>query len=100
MAAHHAPVFGALGRSLGLSRSSTGELYLYLSLRATVSAAVRLGIVGPLHAQAIQHGLATRIQPCVEQWMQIELDEVAQTAPMADLLQGTQERLYSRLFVS
>ena len=100
MAAHHAPVFGALGRSLGLSKRSTGGLFLYLSLRATVTAAVRLGIVGPLHAQAIQHGLAGSVQPCVDQWLEIDLDDVAQTAPLSDVLQGTQDRLYSRLFVS
>ena len=100
MAAHHAPVFGALGRALGLSRRSTGELFLYLSLRAVMSAAVRLGIIGPFVAQGIQHEMASRVQPCVDRWLDFELHDAAQTAPLADVLQGTQERLYSRLFVS
>jgi urease accessory protein len=97
---HHAPVLGALGKALGLSKRATAELFVFLALRGTMSAAVRLGVVGPLQAQTIQHRLGAQVQTHIDDWLQINLDDVAQTAPLADLLQGTQERLYSRLFVS
>jgi urease accessory protein len=89
-----------MGQALGLPKRSTAELFLFLSLRGTMSAAVRLGIVGPLQAQNLQHRLGAAMQEYVDAWLRIGLEDVAQTAPLADLLQATQERLYSRLFVS
>jgi urease accessory protein len=100
LAGHYAPVFGALGQALGLSRRRTCELFLFLTLRGVMSSAVRLGIVGPLQAQGLQHRLAARLAEWAGEWMELNLDDLAQTAPLADLMQATQERLYSRLFVS
>ena len=97
---HYAPVFGAVGRALELPRRRTCDLFMFLALRGAVSSAVRLGIVGPLQGQNLQHRLARQAPAAVEQCIDLPLGSIAQTAPLADLLQGTQDRLYSRLFVS
>ncbi len=51
---HHAPIFGAAMTALGLRSGEATSLYLHTAVRATLSAAVRLGIVGPLEAQHLQ----------------------------------------------
>ena len=100
--AHYAPLLGALCRALGVPRKRACDLFLFLALRGAVSTAVRLGIVGPLQGQGLQHHLAAAASAgaVVERGMAIPPDAVVQTAPLLDLLQGTQDRLYSRLFVS
>ena len=100
LAGHYAPVFGAIARALEVSRGSAGELFMFFTLRGAVSCAVRLGVCGPLQGQGLQHRLSPRASAMARRAMEIPVDQVAQTAPLADLLQGTQDRLYSRLFVS
>jgi urease accessory protein UreF len=73
---------------------------VFIQLRGMVSATVRLNIVGPLEAQSIQHGLSARAEEVAGESDNLTLDGIAQTAPLLDLFQGTQDRLYSRLFQS
>ena len=97
---HYAAVFGAAARALEVPRRRACDLVMFLALRGAVSSAVRLGIVGPLQGQNLQHRLGPRAAAIVDRYVDLPLDAVAQTAPLADLLQGTHGRLYSRLFVS
>jgi urease accessory protein len=97
---HYAAVFGAAGRALEIPRRQTCELFMFLALRGAISSAVRLGVVGPLQGQNLQHRLGREAPGMVTRCIDLPLDSVAQTAPLADLLQGTQDRLYSRLFIS
>jgi urease accessory protein len=90
--AHLAPAWGAVCRAMDVDAARTTSLFLFAAARSLVSSAVRLGIVGPIEGQQIQTRLASR------EWRIAE--EPMQTAPILDLLQGTQDRLYSRLFQS
>ena len=99
-AGHFAPLFGALCRALGVPARDTVQLFMFLTLRGAVSSAVRLGIVGPLQGQSLQHRLSGVAERVCEACLETRLEEAAHTAPIADLLQGAQDRLYSRLFVS
>ena len=98
--AHLAPVFGAIGRLLGLEQSATIRLFLFTQLRGLISSAVRLGVVGPLEGQSLQHRLAPHAERIAQDCVSRSLDQVAQTAPLLDIFQATQDRLYSRLFQS
>jgi urease accessory protein len=100
LSAHLAPVFGAVGRVLGLEQSATVRLFLFTQLRGLISSSVRLGVVGPLEGQALQHRLAPHAERIANDCGSRSLDDVAQTAPLLDLFQATQDRLYSRLFQS
>ena len=96
---HLAPAFGFLASALGLELRQSLRLYLFMSLRGWTSAAVRLGIAGPMKCQAMQFELG----PVLHELAAAEgvADEApVQTPPLADLLQGNQDRLYSRLFQS
>ena len=97
---HFAPVFGAVARALGVECAIALRLFVFLQLRGWTSSAVRLGIIGPLQAQAIQHRLAARAETVAHLGGDLSLDDAAQTAPLLDLLHATHDRLYSRLFQS
>jgi urease accessory protein len=95
---HFAPTFGAVTCILSVGRSTAERLFAFHSLRTIVSAAVRLGIVGPLEAQGMQHRLAPRAEEMLASAQRRAFDDVATTAPLLEVWQGAQDRLYSRLF--
>jgi urease accessory protein len=97
---HFAPVFGAVARILGMEASTAARLFVFSQLRGFISAAVRLNIVGPGEGQTIQHQLAGAAEGAAMRFGEVALEDAAQTAPLLDLWQGTQDRLYSRLFQS
>jgi len=97
---HLAPVFGALARGLNLEGIRAARLFLFWQLRGWLAGAVRLGVVGPLEAQALQFSLGTYGEDVLNRYADLGLEDIAQTAPLLDLWQGSQDRLYSRLFQS
>ena len=95
---HAAPVFGTIASILNLGADATARLFVFTQLRGWISAAVRLNIVGPIGGQRVQHELAEDCERCAAQFGRIALNDISQTVPLLDLWQGTQDRLYSRLF--
>jgi len=77
-----------------------GRMYFFNQLRTLLAAAVRLNIVGPMESQVLSHRLAPTAETILLACEELTLDDIAQTAPLLDLWQGTQDRLYSRLFQS
>ena len=73
---------------------------LYGAARGVLSAAVRLGIVGSYRAQRMQHESEACLDATLEACAGLAAEEICQTAPIVDLLQGAHDRLYSRLFQS
>jgi urease accessory protein len=98
--AHFAPVFGACLRRLDTSRQTAARMFFFNHLRSVLSAAVRLNIVGPMEAQMLQHKLSAKAELARQKCETLTLAQIAQTAPLLDLWQGAQDRLYSRLFQS
>jgi len=98
--AHFAPVFGACLRWLEVSRETTARMFFFNHLRSLLAAAVRLNITGPMEAQGLQHKLSARAELVRQKCEALTLAQIAQTAPLLDLWQGAQDRLYSRLFQS
>jgi urease accessory protein len=98
--AHFAPVFGACLAHLGIPRETAGRMFFCNQLRSVLTAAVRLNIVGPMEAQILMHRLSAKAETVLQACQRLTLDEMAQTAPLLDLWQGAQDRLYSRLFQS
>ena len=96
--AHLAVVFGLVACELMMEHAQTLRLYLFQTLRNMISAAVRLGMVGSQRAQLTQYRLADYLDRVAEQCQGYTLDDVAQSSPIIDILQGNHDRLYSRLF--
>jgi urease accessory protein len=97
---HLAPVFGVVARSLGLGRRPAAELFCFLHLRGLTASAVRLGIVGPMEAQTIQFQSTAIAEDTLGRCQHLTVEDIAQTAPLLEIWQGGQDRLYSRLFQS
>ncbi len=97
---HLAPAFGFTARALDIEFMVACRLFLFLHLRGVMASAVRLGIVGPLEGQALQHGLGPRAEEMLHGCLDLSPDEIAHTSPLLELWQGTHDRLYSRLFQS
>jgi urease accessory protein len=97
---HFAPVLGAVTALLGVDEAEVCRLLMFLTVRTLVSSAVRLGIVGPMEGQTIQH----RAAGAAERWAKVAERSgdggAVQVSPMVELLQASQDRLYSRLFQS
>jgi urease accessory protein len=100
IAAHHAPVFGAIFKTLDVGLFDSQRAFLFMALRSVTSAAVRLGLVGGYEAQTVQSLVSACIDRVIEQCGELGPHEIAQTAPLVDLCQSTHDRLYSRLFQS
>jgi len=98
--AHFAPVFGAVAATFPILCDHAAELFLFIQLRGWIASAVRLAIVGPLEAQGIQHRVSSYAQGVAKDCASLGLEDAAQTAPIIELLQANQDRLYSRLFQS
>ena len=97
---HYAPVFGAALRTLGIERESMQRLFLHTSLRGIISSAVRLGSIGSYQAQRIQWRFSSKLDEVLLRCGELQVSDIAQTSPLLDLFQSTQDRLYSKLFQS
>ncbi len=97
---HLPPLFGSVTAALEIQFCDALRLFVFVQLRGLISAAVRLGIVGPIEGQGIQHDLIPLADEAAANAEELCLDDIAQTAPLLDVFQGTQDRLYSRLFQS
>lgn len=97
---HWAPLFGSVSSLLGVDRSPAIRLFLFIGMRGAVSSAVRLGMVGPLEAQSVQHRFSPLVEAVAGDWGDIPLENVCNTCPVLEILQASHDRLYSRLFQS
>ncbi len=97
---HLPPMFGAVTAALGLKEPDVVQVFFFCYLRGLIASAVRLGIIGPMEAQAMQYKLSAKAQAVALECADIAVEDAAQTAPLLDLWQGAQDRLYSRLFQS
>jgi urease accessory protein len=97
---HQAPTFGAVALGLGLPLTDARRVFLFQHLRGIASAAVRLGLLGPLEAQAMHRDLSPRAEALLLQTAHFGLDDLAQTHPLAEVCASRHDTLYSRLFMS
>jgi urease accessory protein len=95
---HLAPVFGAVLLALKISHDLCVRLFLFMNMRTVMASAVRLGVVGPMAAQSIQHRLGRYSEQIALRCNQMGVADAAQTSPLLDVLHGAHDRLYSRLF--
>ena len=97
---HFAVVFGHVLRLLNFDRLTSLRLFFFNHLRGIISSAVRLNIVGPMDGQTLQSRTNPMAENLLESALVVPLERATQTAPLLDLFQSTQDRLYSRLFQS
>ena len=97
---HLAPSFGLMAAALDIDAETLAESWLFLQLRAVISSAIRLGVVGPMEGQLLQQRLGEDALRLLRLFAGLTPESAAQPAPLLDLWQAAHNRLYSRLFQS
>ena len=97
---HLAPLYGRICALLGLARDEMQRLFLFLHLRAQVSTAVRLGLMGPLEGQRFQAACTADLAALQRACAGLTLDDLVATAPLLDVAQAHHDQLYSRMFAT
>jgi urease accessory protein len=98
--AHHGVIFGAVFGALGVTPHETAGVWLHGVIRSVLSAAVRLGMLGPLEAQQLQASRAELLEHILLSSLPIEPEQAAQSAPLVELFVALHEQLDGRLFQS
>jgi urease accessory protein len=96
----HLPV--AIGAALvpRLALADIRELIAYTTLRSATSAAIRLGVIGPLRAQRLLLAAAPTTARALAETAALRGADACSVAPLVELAQATHDRLYARLFQS
>ncbi|MCU0696221.1 MAG: hypothetical protein MUC96_06820 [Myxococcaceae bacterium] len=97
---HVAVAMGASLALAGFSLEDVRRLFLFGAVRSALSAAVRLGVTGPLRAQRVLLDLHPVMTGALEASRGRSMGDAVSTSPLLDLAQGAHDRLYSRLFQS
>lgn len=100
LAGHLATIMGVVCARLSIPLPMCQQLFIFQHLRTLFSTAVRLGIIGPLEAQAMQHQMSSLAHETVVRYRELRPTDAATSSPLHDLFQGHHDRLYSRLFMS
>jgi urease accessory protein len=97
---HAAVAAGAAMARAGVCLDDAREVFLFGSVRSALSAAVRLGVAGPLRGQALLARLHPVLARALSATRSLTVDEARGVAPLVELTQSAHGRLYSRLFQS
>jgi urease accessory protein len=97
---HHAPLFGAAAAMLGVALHDTQRVWMHVTLRALLSAAIRLGLTGAHEAQSIHRATTALLDGILAECGELGSEAIAQTAPRLEIVASQHQHLYSRLFQS
>jgi len=100
---HFPPTFGLVCKMLDFERETTRRMFLFVTLRSLLSSAVRLNAIGPLEAQGVLYKYSAFIDELLAREEEDVCTDtlskhVVQTNPILDIIQGSHDKLYSRLF--
>ncbi|KAJ2424329.1 hypothetical protein IWW41_004719, partial [Coemansia sp. RSA 2522] len=103
MRAHWPVIFGFVCAAVGISIEHTQQLFMFQFVRQIFSAAIRLNLVGPLRAQALQCDMQLAASDLLEQHAHLRVafdspedvfgESAVYTEPVLELYQGMHDRL-------
>ncbi|EDO45016.1 predicted protein [Nematostella vectensis] len=97
---HYAVVTGVVCAVLKMSLAAVQKMFMFCSLRSILSCAVRLGHIGPLEAQSLHYNLREIAETFRQEYADTPVAMATTTAPHLDIIQGTHDQLFSKLFYS
>lgn len=97
---HHTIMFGTTFHIAGFATLQTKQIFMYQVLRDQVSAAVRLGLIGPMEAAQLQKRHHTTCETAIHHTAETPYTHATRNAPQIDITQSFHQHLYSRLFQS
>ena len=90
--------FPLLLKSLHFSLDSTHQVFYHMAIRDQLSAALRLGLIGPMKAQEIYPQLSAEVRDFLPDYTNREYHEATRSQPTLELAQASHRYLHSRLF--
>jgi len=98
LSTHFAPVFGIVSRTIAFSHTEALFAYAYIALRDQVSAAIRLGLIGPHEAQGILRETLGHVDTIICRVKDLAYDQAFKVAVALEIAQAHHPTLYSHLF--
>lgn len=95
---HGMPLMVLSLKSVGATVGQIRELFMFVQLRDQLSAAVRLGLIGPARAQRMQSEIESSMGAALAVASEKTAAEAVRTAPLMEIAQMLQPALYSKLF--
>ena len=95
---HFTLVFTLALQRVGFALHELQAMYLHILLRDQLSAAIRLGFLGPLDGHQLQHDFYTVFEHLLAGQEGKQFGEASRSAFMLDVAQVLHEEVYSRLF--
>jgi len=95
---HFVPLFGlSLGRT-GFALADIQAIYLHLALRDQLSAAIRLGFIGPMAGHLLQHDFYAIFEILLDSAAIRPYSEATRCTLLLEVAQILHDDIYSRLF--
>ncbi len=85
-------------REAGMELDEARRCLLYVTLRDWISAAVRLGSIGPMEGHVLQHRLLRQGGEWLEAAAGHGMEQARRSSPALDIAQAYHTRIYSKLF--
>ena len=95
---HFTLVFALALQRVGFKLKELQAMYLHMLLRDQLSAAIRLGFLGPLEGHRLQHDFYAVFEHLLVRQESRAFGEASRSAFMLDVAQVLHEDMYSRLF--
>jgi urease accessory protein len=96
--AHFVPLFGlSLGKT-GFTKTDIQATYLHLALRDQLSAAIRLGFIGPMAGHQLQHDFYGIFESLLDSTDIRPYTQATRCTLLLDMAQMLHDDIYSRLF--
>ncbi|MCR5887325.1 hypothetical protein LRS06_05930 [Hymenobacter sp. J193] len=95
---HFVPVLALSMQRLNYSLSEAHTFYLHLALRDQISAAIRLGCLGPMEGHRLQHEFYAIFDDLLADVAHLDYRSATRSASLLDTAQMLHEHVYSRLF--
>ncbi|WP_224998893.1 urease accessory protein UreF [Cesiribacter sp. SM1] len=95
---HFIPVYALALKQLQFSPDEIRSMYLHMALRDQVSAAIRLGFIGSMEGNALQHQFYTVFEDLISMHSHKTYKDACRSAFLLDTAQVFHENVYSKLF--
>ena len=98
LAMHFVPLFALCLKRAGFTVQDAQAMYLHMALRDQISAAIRLGFIGPMEGHKLQHDFYVVFDNLLERCQEKEYQQACRSAFLLDTAQVFHEDIYSKLF--
>lgn len=96
----HPVVFAVVGRTVLLSESDTVLAFVHSFITSLALAAIRLGVIGHIQAQAVINAIALDIEPIINNASTMTLDDMRSCTPAIDIAQMRHRNFNQRQFAN